>query len=92
MKKLKNPDIEKTFAEIEEKKYKRLRPIRISKPIMFAMLFSFAFFLLISTFEISFYHSKLSAEDGAGTYWTCGNCGSSNKCYELSCSNCGSWR
>ena len=33
---------------------------------------------------------EVQAEDGAGTYWTCNNCGySENKVYEMRCSNCG---
>lgn len=38
------------------------------------------------------YVKVVKAEDGAGTYWTCSNCGySENKFYELRCSNCGEY-
>jgi hypothetical protein len=35
---------------------------------------------------------EVRCEDGAGSYWTCSNCGQSNKCYEMTCSECGNWR
>lgn len=33
--------------------------------------------------------SEVIADNGAGNTWTCGNCGESNYCWQMSCGNCG---
>jgi len=84
--------LNKTTTEVEEEKYGLRAPLRISKTFALFMVTAFVSIMLFAAFEEPVIRSKLNAEDGAGTYWTCSNCGSSNKCYEMSCSNCGTCR
>lgn len=59
----------------------------------------FVFMVLFVIFSLGYCFSNepliitprsIHAEDGAGTYWTCNNCGyAENKFYEMTCSNCG---
>lgn len=37
-------------------------------------------------------HTVINMDNGAGSTWSCGNCGSSNYQWEMSCGNCGQWR
>lgn len=58
----------------------------------FFLLIGFLTLFLIHTFHI---HAdtrvpiQIFEWDGAGDTWTCGNCGSSNYKWQMSCSNCG---
>lgn len=81
--------MEKTFTEAEEDKYISLnrKPILTRKAIIIMAL------LLLAANMSSVFCTHLEethAQDGAGDYWSCRWCGySSNKCYEMSCSQCG---
>ena len=91
---MKKQEILKTFTECEESQYKVIQPLRVNKVFVLFMGAIFLAFIFLTAFEnvsVPFTHCKLNAEDGAGTYWTCSNCGSSNKCYEMRCSNCGEY-
>ena len=85
------PPFPSTACEEEEKQYAKLklRPFpSISRNTI--IILGLLFLVLNSTHIFSFNVPETHAEDGAGSYWTCRWCGySSNKCYEMSCSQCG---
>lgn len=92
-KKSKNYEDENTDKEELERQYSRLKQVFPTITRKTIVILGIILLVLNSTHIFSFHSDhprERHAQDGAGDYWTCRWCGySSNKCYEMSCSQCG---
>lgn len=86
----------KTFCEQEEDSYEHVGRVYIQKKkrnMLFFLMMAFLFLYGISLNAHSFHLKHIDCTwDGAGDTWTCGNCGSSNYKWQMSCSNCGAFQ